>query len=58
VIKETVVPWRRQHSEAMALLAEMEKTAQVEAIKAEVLEKRARAQKDRADPPVGCKNII
>ena len=48
-IKESIVPWRKQHAEELARLAETEKAARIESIKAEILERRARAQKDRAE---------
>lgn len=47
LINETVVPWRRKHAETMAQLLEQEKLADIELKKAEVLEKRAIAAKER-----------
>lgn len=47
IIKETIVPWRRKHAEMMAQLIEQEKLIEIEAKKAEVLEKRAIAAKER-----------
>ncbi len=40
VIKETVVPWRRKHAETMARLIEQEKSVEIEAKKAEVVDKK------------------
>lgn len=49
LIQEVVTPWRRDHAERMAKLAEQEKLLLTERIKAEVLKQRASAQKDRAE---------
>src|SRR5262249_31927807 len=49
VVKDTVVPWRRKHAENMARLFEIEKQADIENKKAEILEKRAGAAKSRAE---------
>jgi hypothetical protein len=40
VIKDTVVPWRRKHAESMARLIEQEKSVEIEAKKAEVVDKK------------------
>lgn len=48
-VKDTVIPWRREHIVIMARLAEQEKQAEIETKKAEVLEKRASATKSRAE---------
>lgn len=40
VIKDTVVPWRRKHAESMAHLIEQEKLVEIEAKKAEVVDKK------------------
>lgn len=48
LVRDTVTPWRRRHTQEMARLSEAEKQAEIESKKAEILEKRARAQKDRA----------
>jgi tetratricopeptide (TPR) repeat protein len=48
-IKDSVVPWRRKHSEKMAILLEREKQAEIGARKAEILEKRALAAKGQAE---------
>jgi len=49
LITETVVPWRRKHAEAMCVLIEEEKKAEIEIRKAEIKERRAHAVKDRAE---------
>ena len=49
LIKESVTPWRRQHAEIMARLAEQEKFTEIENTRAEVLEKRSHAAKERAE---------
>jgi hypothetical protein len=49
LVRTAVIPWRRQHAEAMARLAELDKVAEIESRKAEILEKRARAHRDRAE---------
>ena len=49
LIKDTIVPWRRKHSETMARLLEQEKQALIESIRADVLEKRAHAEKERME---------
>lgn len=48
-IKNTVVPWRRRHLEQLAHLALTEKQVEIEIKRAEVLERRARAEKDRQE---------
>jgi len=48
-IRDTIVPWRRNHEETMARLEEQEKLTEIESKKAEILEKRASAAKDRAE---------
>lgn len=40
LIKDTVVPWRRKHAETMARLLEQEKSVEIEAKKAEVIDKK------------------
>lgn len=52
VVKDSVVPWRRKHVEIMARLQEQVKLAEIENAKAEVLEKRARAAKDRIEATI------
>lgn len=49
LIRDTVVPWRRKHIEKMARLQEREKQAEIGNIKADILEKRARAARDNAE---------
>jgi hypothetical protein len=49
LIKDTIVPWRRKHVEKMARLLEKEKQAEIGNIKADILEKRARAARDDAE---------
>ncbi len=49
LIKETIVPWRRKHAETMAHLLEQERLIEIESIKADVLEKRARAARERGE---------
>jgi transcriptional regulator with XRE-family HTH domain len=49
VVRDIVVPWRRNHAREMARLAELEKQADIEIKKAEVLEGRARAVKERQE---------
>lgn len=49
VIKNTVVPWRREHVQKMLWLSEQEKIVEIERIKAEVLEVRAKAQREKAE---------
>jgi hypothetical protein len=49
VIKNTVVPWRRKHIEQLAHLSLTEKQVEIEIKRAEVLERRARAEKDRKE---------
>ncbi|WP_420640452.1 GAF domain-containing protein [Candidatus Leptofilum sp.] len=49
VVRDMVVPWRRQHSKTMSQVEEQEKRIQIESAKADIHEKRARAQKDRID---------
>ena len=49
LIQETIVPWRRKHSETMARLVEQEKLAEIESKKADILEKRARAARERSE---------
>ena len=48
-INNLVVPWRREHAKKIANLEEQEKITEIEVLKAESLEKRARAQRDRSD---------
>ncbi len=49
LVRDTITPWRRKHAQEMARLSEAEKQAEIESKKAEILEKRARAQKERAE---------
>lgn len=49
VVKDLVVPWRRKHAAAIALLLEREKQAEIEAKQADILERRALATKARAE---------
>lgn len=49
IVQDSIVPWRRKHTEFMALLQEQEKLAEIESKKAEILEKRASAAKGRAE---------
>jgi serine/threonine protein kinase len=49
LIKDSVIPWRRKHSETMAHLLEQEKRAEIENKKAEILEKRARTDSERVE---------
>lgn len=46
---DVVVPWRRLHAEEMAKLERQQKLTQIEVEKAEVLEKRANAVKQREE---------
>lgn len=48
-IRELVTPWRREHSQALAKLEEQEKIVLIERQRAEVLEKRAFAEKNRSE---------
>jgi hypothetical protein len=43
------VPWRRRHTEKIAHLEEKKKQAEIGSIKADILEKRARAARDNAE---------
>jgi uncharacterized protein with HEPN domain len=49
MVRDEVVPWRRNHTRTIKELEEQEKVVQIETSKAEVLEIRARAQKERAE---------
>ncbi|MGZ9223426.1 MAG: hypothetical protein ACXW4Q_15070 [Anaerolineales bacterium] len=49
MIQKTIVPWRRKHAEKMANFAETEIQTQIELKKAEVLETRSVAIKNRAE---------
>ena len=49
LIRDIVVPWRRQHAEKMAQLQEMEKFSEIEIKKAELLEKQAITTKVNAE---------
>lgn len=49
VLISTVVPWRREHAKRMAELEEQHKQAQIEIGRAEVLDKRANALKQREE---------
>lgn len=49
ILKDTIIPWRRNHLETMARLIEQEKLIEIEVKRAEILEKRARAEKDRIE---------
>ena len=46
LIAELVVPWRRKHSESMARLIEQEKREEIKAKSAELVELRARVEKN------------
>jgi amino acid adenylation domain-containing protein len=49
LIRDTIVPWRRRHTEKIAHLEEKKKQAEIGSIKADILEKRARAARDNAE---------
>jgi hypothetical protein len=49
VIQDVVVPWKREHAKTLAQLDEQEKIVQIEKHKAEVLETRARAHRERSE---------
>lgn len=49
LLRETITPWRKKHAESMARLAEQEKQVAIENGKAEVLAKRASAEKERTE---------
>lgn len=49
VVRDLVVPWRREHAKEMAQLQEQEKLIQIENSRAEIQERRARAQKERSE---------
>ena len=49
VIKNTIVPWRREHVQKMSWLSEQEKMVEIERTRAEVLEIRAKAQREKAE---------
>jgi len=49
LIQETVIPWKREHAQAMAKLLETEKMVEIEKKKAEVLQVRALATKERTE---------
>jgi hypothetical protein len=48
-VQDAVVPWRRRHAQQMAHLAEQEKVCDIEIKKAEVLARRAQAERDRRE---------
>lgn len=49
VVTDTVVPWRRKHSETMAQILEQDKLIDIKHKTADISEKRARAMKERAE---------
>lgn len=49
VIQDIVVPWKREHAKTLAQLQEQEKIVQIEKLKAEVLETRASAHRERSE---------
>ena len=49
LIRDSVIPWRREHDEIMAQLIEQEKLAEIESKRAEILEKRAQSAKEREE---------
>jgi len=49
LVIETIMPWKRKHSETMANLLENEKRTDIESKRAEILEKHANATKGRAE---------
>lgn len=49
LIQETIIPWKKEHAQAMAKLLETEKVVEIEKKKAEVLQARALATKERAE---------
>jgi Phosphopantetheine attachment site len=49
LIRDTIVPWRRRHTEKLAHLEEKKKQAEIGSIKADILEKRARAARGNAE---------
>jgi hypothetical protein len=48
-VQDTIVPWRRKHTKAMADLVEREKLAEIEKKKAETLKAHAEAERDRQE---------
>lgn len=49
LIQETIIPWKRHHAQAMAKLLESEKIAEIEIKRAEVLQTRALASKEKVE---------
>jgi hypothetical protein len=49
LIVESITPWRKQHSQKMARIEQLERQAIVELKRAEALEMRARAEKERKE---------
>lgn len=49
VVRDIVVPWRREHAKSLAQLEEQNQLVHIESTKADVQEKRARAQKERSE---------
>jgi uncharacterized protein with HEPN domain len=48
-VKDSVVPWRRQHQKELANLQEQEKKVEIGIKEAEILERQAKAAKDQAE---------
>lgn len=49
LIQETIIPWKREHAQSMAKLLEHEKMVEIEKKRAEVLQTRALAAKERIE---------
>jgi uncharacterized protein with HEPN domain len=49
LIQENLIVWKRQHAQTMAKLLETEKTMEIEIKRAEILQTRASASKERAE---------
>ena len=49
LIRDSVIPWRREHDEIMARLIEQEKLVEIENKKAEILDKRAQSARGREE---------
>ena len=49
LIREIIIPWRREYAKSMAKLSEVEKQSDIESKKADILSKRVNAVKEKAE---------